>query len=42
VVNQHGTYFWRTFWYLNGRLMPLNMICCIAQDAEKRREAEVA
>lgn len=39
VTNEFGTSFLRTFWYLGGKLMPLNIICCIAQELADREKA---
>ena len=36
VINQHGTKFIRTFYYLNGSLMALKMIIAIAENFEKK------
>jgi hypothetical protein len=38
VTNDRGTTFLRTFYYLNGKLTPLNLIIAAAQ--EKRRQSE--
>jgi hypothetical protein len=40
VTNEHGTTFLRTFFYLNGKLTPLNLIIAAAQEAKRRAEAE--
>lgn len=39
VTNEHGTTFLRTFFYLNGRLTPLNLILAAAQEARRQAEA---
>jgi len=39
VTNEHGTTFLRTFFYLNGKLTPLNLIIAAAQEAKRRAEA---
>lgn len=39
VTNEHGTTFLRTFFYLNGKLTPLNLIIAAAQEAKRRSEA---
>ena len=39
VTNQFGTTFLRAFYYLNGEMMPLNVIICIAQERERQAEA---
>lgn len=38
VTNEHGTTFLRTFFYLNGRLTPLNVILAAAQEAKRLEE----
>lgn len=40
VTNEHGTTFLRTFFYLRGKLTPLNSILAGAQEAARRAEAE--
>ena len=42
VVNEHGTRFIRTFFYLHGKLASLNMICAVAQEYEAKKKAQVA
>lgn len=39
VTNDHGTTFLRTFFYLNGKLTPLNLILAAAQEARRQAEA---
>lgn len=39
VVNEHGHGFWRTFWYLNGELTPLNVLVAARQELERRAAA---
>jgi hypothetical protein len=39
VINEHGTRFIRTFYYLAGRLTPLNLIIAAAEELERRAEA---
>jgi len=39
VTNEHGTTFLRTFFYLNGKLTPLNLILAAAQEARRQAEA---
>jgi hypothetical protein len=39
VTNQYGTTFVRHFWYLHGKLTPLNVICAIAQKRADDLEA---
>lgn len=41
VTNEHGTTFLRTFYYLYGKLTPLNLILAAAEEAGRRAE-EVA
>ncbi|NQZ59411.1 MAG: hypothetical protein HRT88_18320 [Lentisphaeraceae bacterium] len=38
-VNQHGTCYTRTFWYMNHTLTPLNVILCVLE-ATKKEEKE--
>ncbi len=40
-INEHGTRYLRTFWYLRGKMTPLNIIICAAEELE-RREKEAA
>lgn len=42
VVNQHGTQFVRTFYYLMGELTPLNVLIAAAQELERRNEGALA
>lgn len=37
VVNQHGTSFIRVFYYMNGKLTPLNMICYIIEQNDLKK-----
>ena len=37
VVNEHGTRFIRTFFYLRGELTPLNLIIAAAEQIERQR-----
>lgn len=39
VTNEHGTTFLRTFFYLRGKLTPLNTILAGAEEAARRDEA---
>ena len=39
VVNEHGNGFWRTFWYLDGELTPLNVLVAAHQELERRKAA---
>lgn len=39
VVNEHGHGFWRTFWYLDGELTPLNVLVAAHQELERRKAA---
>lgn len=39
VINEHGTRFIRTFYYLAGALTPLNLIIAAAEELERRSEA---
>jgi hypothetical protein len=41
VVNSHGTQFVRSFYYLFGKLTPLNVICAAAEELARRKEAEI-
>lgn len=36
VTNEHGTTFLRTFYYLNDKLTPLNLIIAAAEELERR------
>ena len=36
VTNAHGTTFLRTFWYLRGKLTPLQIIIAAAQELDRR------
>ncbi len=38
VTNEHGTTFLRTFFYLRGKLTPLNIIICAAEELKRRAE----
>jgi hypothetical protein len=40
VTNDHGTTFIRTFFYLNGKLTPLNVIIAAAEEAKRREEGK--
>lgn len=43
VTNQFGTTFLRTFFYMNGKLTPLNLIMAVLQeDARRKEEAEAS
>lgn len=37
VVNQHGTSFIRVFYYMDGKLTPLNMICYIIEQNDLKK-----
>lgn len=39
VINEHGHGFWRTFWYLDGELTPLNVLVAAHQELERRKAA---
>ena len=39
VVNEYGHGFWRTFWYLDGELTPLNVLVAAHQELERRKAA---
>lgn len=41
VVNARGTQFVRSFYYLFGKLTPLNVICAAAEELARRKEAEI-
>jgi len=40
VTNEHGTTFLRTYFFLFGKLTPLNLILAAAQEARRQSEAE--
>lgn len=40
VINEHGTRFLRTYFYLRGKLTPLNVIVAAAEELERRKEGE--
>jgi hypothetical protein len=40
VRNQHGTTFIRAFYYMDGKLTPLNMILAVAQEIQRREDAK--
>ena len=42
VVNQHGTEFTRAFYYMAGKLTPLNIILAVLQENARRQEAAQA
>ncbi|CAM3841931.1 hypothetical protein VRRI112168_02770 [Vreelandella rituensis] len=39
VINQHGTWFLRTYYYLNGKMTPLNVIIAAAEALEREKKA---